>query len=765
MNKKLTFGHIFLLNQLVTTMVLIAVLGIYGTHLYRSEQDDIRERMEVPLLRELEKLNSEFAAVESNVYALKSIADLYDVIPKANRTEKFRNFAATTIAPHTMQYNSYLVFGRDYSQKYFSKKSYVHVIYRNDSLVQTARYDDPSTFNSEVFFNSQFESDSNAIWWHNNKKGPGIHYSDFYFDKGYMEKVMYSTTTGIYENEKLKAVVGIDTLVEEISRRLLEVQLGKTGGLLIVDEHGHAILPLLTKDLAFIGHRFVRATSPEEFARIPRLSEKAFDVGTEKLSEFQGMDDQTYLTSSRPIKGRPWNLIIYQEQAEAFSGLYVRLFLFVFLALTTYLVFTIMVWVTGRYVIKRDALALADLKEAKEKAEIATRVKSSFLSTMSHEIRTPLNAMLGSAELLSETPLNPEQKELLQSLEGSGETLLGMLNNILDFSKFESGRMQLEKREFLLSDLVRDVEYLVTPGVRRKGLDFILSAPTFDRWIVGDSLRLKQVLINLLGNAIKFTDRGSIQLIIEVRPTDHESYEDIHFEVKDTGVGIATENLRKIFDEFGQADSSVTRRYGGTGLGLSISQKIVNLMGGELRCQSQQHVGSQFYFSAVFQSRKAEAWSLQIANDLSQSSQRQAQSSLESSIKILIVDDMEENHSLLKAYLRSFKSFVIDSAYDGYQCLEMWKETSYDIVFMDVQMPRLSGLDAIRKLRQIELAKGLPRTPIVVISANSFKDDIEKSLAAGADEHCGKPIRKQTVLKMIEKYCAYKKAADDSAAE
>ncbi|HEY1079945.1 MAG TPA: ATP-binding protein, partial [Bdellovibrio sp.] len=344
--------------------------------------------------------------------------------------------------------------------------------------------------------------------------------------------------------------------------------------------------------------------------------------------------------------------------------------------------------------------------------------------------------------------------ELLSSLKISGDTLLGMLNNVLDFSKFEFGRMQLEQREFLLSDLIREVEALVAPSILRRGLQFSFRGPELDRWLTGDSLRLKQILMNLLGNAVKFTERGRIELSVSVALSEKVDHEYFQFEVKDTGVGIAPENVDKIFNEFDQADSSVTRRFGGTGLGLSISKKLVRLMGGDLLCESQEHKGSRFYFTVELKSRKGESWRMRGADTAAPIvvAERGNPAKIQS-CKILIVDDMEENHVLLKAYLKKKEHIGVDSAFNGYECLEKWEKNPYSLIFMDVQMPRISGLETIRKLRQIEEGSKRKRTPIVVVSANTFIEDVDKSLIAGADEHCGKPIRKQTVIELIEKYC------------
>lgn len=756
MKKALTLVHIFFLNQVVTSIIMLVVVVVYGTHLYISEQAAIRDRMEPALTREAERLSSDILLLESNIHRLKNIVEVLDVIPQHMRLEKFRNVAATTIAPFSSQFNAYFALSPEWAKKLFGRSAYVFVVLRDPSIRGTPRFHDPRYMISEEFLTPGYATDPEAQWYFQNDKNPGINFSDFYFDKGYMEQVMFSTTMGLYDKGKLRAVVGIDTLASDIALRMAAFQFGETGGAVIVDHHGRPVLPLIAKDRPVIGFKYHRAATRDEFVKMPKISEKVFNIQGQGLQDFAGADGKTYVTYSKSIKGRPWNLVLYQEKSEAYSGFYVRLLVFALISFGGYIALTLMVWLTGRYVIAQDKKVLAELRESRDKAEAATRAKSSFLSTMSHEIRTPLNAILGSSELLGETSLNGEQKELLQSLQSSGDTLLSMLNNILDVSKFESGHMQLERREFLLSDLVREVEAVIAPGCLRKDLRFHFDGPEFDRWVVGDSFRLKQVLLNLLGNSLKFTDHGSVSLVLRLSSAREPHCEVISFEVRDTGVGIAQENLKKIFDEFGQEDSSVTRRFGGTGLGLSLSQKLVRLMGGDLQCESEQNTGSRFFFSIEMKSRIAEKWnaresgvSVAKAHEASQALSLQLS---DASRRILIVDDMEENHTLLKAYLKKIQKLEIDSALSGYECLEKWEKDHYDVIFMDVQMPKISGLDTIRRIREMERDQQRRRTPVVVISANSFVEDIEKSIQAGADEHCGKPIRKQAVLELIEKY-------------
>ncbi|HWU42759.1 MAG TPA: ATP-binding protein, partial [Bdellovibrio sp.] len=295
----------------------------------------------------------------------------------------------------------------------------------------------------------------------------------------------------------------------------------------------------------------------------------------------------------------------------------------------------------------------------------------------------------------------------------------------------------------------------------RKGLQFQIHYPSMDAVLIGDALRLKQVILNLLGNAVKFTDRGGIELSIRLEEISSDpGIRRVRFEVKDTGVGIAQENLEKIFDKFRQEDSSVTRRFGGSGLGLSISKEIIEMMHGQLFYHSSQSVGSTFGFYVDLPLISQAPWisqtTYQTPSIMSGLTFDEDGTTAPRIRRVLLVDDMDENHVLLRAYMKSIPNLEVDSAYTGMECLEKCQENHYDLIFMDIQMPNMSGLETIRLLREGEKQNQMPRVPVIVVSANSFIEDREKSLAVGADEHCGKPVRKQMIMELIEKYCSKK---------
>jgi PAS domain S-box-containing protein len=371
---------------------------------------------------------------------------------------------------------------------------------------------------------------------------------------------------------------------------------------------------------------------------------------------------------------------------------------------------------------------IQELKRDKEVAEKAALARQEFLSIMSHEIRTPLNAVLGITHLLLEENPLPHQKENLKLLNYSANNLLTLLNNILDYSKVESGKLEMEKINFDFAQLVNHVVASFRHNAEEKGLKlYINSDSSIPRYLVGDPFRLTQVLNNLLHNALKFTRRGSITLRIELLSSDNEQTE-VGFEVSDTGIGIENKLLGKIFDSFAQARLSITREYGGTGLGLYICKQLVELMGGEITASSQIGKGTTFSFDLVFGLG---------SEKMTTSFEEQEQHQPLSDKKILLVEDNDTNRMLATKFIARWGADV-ETAINGHEAVEKVKEQTFDLVLMDLNMPVMDGFEATSKIRSLGYAK--EKLPIVALSAYTSEADRKHVLSSGMNDFCPKPI-------------------------
>ena len=393
----------------------------------------------------------------------------------------------------------------------------------------------------------------------------------------------------------------------------------------------------------------------------------------------------------------------------------------------------------------RQAVLNRQINEARDAAEVATRAKSDFLATMSHEIRTPMNGVIGMIGLLMDTELSDEQQKMARVARESADSLLGIINDILDYSKLEAGKIDLEDVNFSPEQLVDGVVSLLSARAIAKGIGISMNLPRdMPIWLRGDPTRLRQILFNLIGNAIKFTEKGDVSVTSSHR-TDADGSLQLRFDIRDSGIGISEEGRARLFTRFNQADSSTTRKFGGTGLGLAICKQLVELMGGEIGVDSEPGRGSTFHFTircklgeqpAVVETADPDG-SIALANR---------------KLRILVAEDNSVNQLFIKMLLGKSGHFV-DVVGDGAEAVEAVKKVSYDLILMDIQMPEMDGPTATKVIRQLD--RSVARIPIIALTANAMLGQREEYLAAGMDDYVTKPIDRSLLFAAIARVLAY----------
>jgi PAS domain S-box-containing protein len=536
-------------------------------------------------------------------------------------------------------------------------------------------------------------------------------------------------------------------------------------GIATIDFQGHPYYAN-SKAQEILGKGVIPETKPEEISQVYQayIAETNQVYPPEQLPSVKALrgkasraDDIEIHQGDRIIPIEAWGTPIYNEQGE------------VIYAIATFQDISQRKQAEKLLIDYNQALEqqLA-LAKAKEVAEAETRAKSAFLATMSHEIRTPMNGVLGMAELLGNTALDEEQKDYVKTIQDSGNSLLVIINDILDFSKIESGNLELEQHPFSLKEVLDSIGNIFRKKAQDKRIYLAYSMPAHvPPWVMGDSTRFRQILLNLVGNAMKFTQEGTVAIAVSgyaVTENQKDKYE-LMIQVQDTGVGIRGDLLKKLFQPFTQADATIARKYGGTGLGLAISKRLVELMGGTIWVESQGNVagnppvdwrlnpamnqgstqGSSFYFTVILAAAKTP----ELAAPAPSIPDIQASPSESYPLRILLAEDHRVNQKLAIQFLKRL-SYQADIANNGLEVLNMLEDREYDLILMDVQMPEMDGIEATRQICTLYPESSRPY--IIAMTANAMEGDRELCLNAGMNDYVSKPIRLDTLRQALQRY-------------
>lgn len=772
---------------------LISVLAFYKSY----QSVDAADEKELSFLLEQERsfLDQRFISYKMTLESVSSLIHKSIRNKEKIDEEDLKSVTMALISSQPYVYSLFYALEPKYAKNLKDKEYYIYALLKDFNLIGSEEFSEKKNIQRNEYFDGDYYNNakgSNQNWYHAAKNEKSIFLTEPYFDSSYLKFTMFSVVLPLKgENDEFAGIVGLD-----IPLAVLSIENAKrTSSLhyrtLIVDKNGRALENLIEES----DFKYPKSYLDEDVFKFDAKSTKITQSGKFKIKDKKG---NSYLALSAPIFNNEFKLVVIKSKkvVAILSGFYrdMLIALLALLPLQFFLTKNVSDNIyrnikrlfnnfknnTEKIKISRDVFtpvhldrpleyleldelrqmwesvldefykALQEVKVEKDKSLKSLEFQSQFLANMSHEIRTPMNAIVGMVELLKETDLTPKQKDILKIFSSSSDNLLALLNDIIDLVKIESGNMRIEYVKTRLEKIKEDTLMVYKEKANNKNLDFSFEIDkNVNPKVITDPIRLKQIIFNLVGNAIKFTEQGRVGVLVKNHSEDPDK---IIFVVRDTGVGIAKNKTKYIFKKFAQADISTTRKYGGSGLGLSIVKSLLRLMDGTINLKTQEGLGSEFVVTLpikYYEEDKKTEPQPHIKNQFVKANLNEKTNFDDQRSKILIADDVFENRVLLSMYAK-FLGVNCDLVENGEQAVSAAKTQAYDLIILDIQMPIMDGLQAYKEIRSLSNDNSM--IPIVAFSAYASKTDEEKYLSEGFSAYLTKPLTKETFVTCLSKY-------------